>query len=604
MRNIISLNKLFLFQIFRENQPLKLHELLEELEHMEDINAQEISVTIFPPENCNGSITDEDSGEEDNVAIDNLPGSQLRVPAEVNFDKTPLAEPEDLTEGSSDEEDNLPLSHFVPLKKSKSFSWNIGEDIPESALIWSPLQTVENKKYPFENFKMFFDDLLITDLCKFTNLYATQNNRPGDISESEMWCFLGVLILSGYNDLPRKHMYWENCSDTKNELVRNAISRDRFRYVMQNFHCCDNNNLNGDDKFAKIRPFINALNKKFLELAPVEEAHSVDESMVPYYGRHGTKQFIRGKPIRWGYKFWTGTTRLGYIEWFDPYQGSSCIIPNKYKNLGLGSSVVLQFADELQKRFPNLPFHLYFDNFFTSLTLLHQLSLRQLKGTGTMRENRITGSVLSPPNEHKKRNRGAYEYMHDPDKHIIVCRWNDNNLVTLASNSTTVHTILQAKRYSQKEKKSVMIEQPTIVKKYNENMGGVDRADQNISLYRVSIRGKKWYFPIICHLLDMTVQNAWQLERRSGGKMDQLSFRRAIAQSILEIHKKPSTYQTGKTAKALHQSSRYDRIDHLVLYNETQIRCKYCTKKVNFICNKCRIGLHPKECFYLYHTTQ
>lgn len=28
-------------------------------------------------------------------------------------------------------------------------------------------------------------------------------------------------------------------------------------------------------------------------------------------------------------------------------------------------------------------------------------------------------------------------------------------------------------------------------------MGGVDRSDQNISLYRISLRGKKWYFPLI-----------------------------------------------------------------------------------------------------------
>lgn len=45
--------------------------------------------------------------------------------------------------------------------------------------------------------------------------------------------------------------------------------------------------------------------------------------MVPYFGRHGSKQFIRGKTIRWGYKFWMATTISGYIEWFEPYQGAS-----------------------------------------------------------------------------------------------------------------------------------------------------------------------------------------------------------------------------------------------------------------------------------------
>lgn len=569
---------------------------------MDDGDAQELpsSITIFPPENANGAITDEDSGEEDNVCIDNLPGSQLRVPAELNFDVPPPGNQE-LQEVSSDDEDNLPLSHFVPLKKIKKFNWVLGQDHPNSTLGWNEPHTVENNMNPVELFGLFFDESLITELCRCSNLYASQNNRAGDISTSEVWCFLGVLILSGVVPLPRKPMYWENSTDTKNDLVRNAISRDRFRFVMQNIHCCDNNNLNVDDKFAKIRPFVELINKKFLEFAPIEEAHSIDESMIPYYGRHGTKQFIRGKPIRWGYKFWMATTRLGYIEWFDPYQGASCMIPNKYKNLGLGSSVVLTFSDELTKYFPNLPFHLYFDNFFTSITLLHYLGLRQLKGTGTIRENRIAGSIMSPSSQHKKKTRGSYEYMLDVDNQIIVCRWNDNNLVNLASNSSSVEPISKVKRFSQKDKKNILVDQPRIIKKYNENMGGVDRADQNIGLYRVAIRGKKWYFPLVCHLVDMCVQNAWQLHRKAGGKMDQLAFRRTIAQGILETHKKPTTYQTGKYSKTLHQSSRFDRIDHLIIYNEKQVKCRFCTKKVNFICSKCNVGLHPKECFYLYH---
>ena len=37
--------------------------------------------------------------------------------------------------------------------------------------------------------------------------------------------------------------------------------------------------------------------------------------MVPYYGHHGTKMFIRRKPIRFGYKIWMFCSSDGY-----PYQ--------------------------------------------------------------------------------------------------------------------------------------------------------------------------------------------------------------------------------------------------------------------------------------------
>lgn len=39
--------------------------------------------------------------------------------------------------------------------------------------------------------------------------------------------------------------------------------------------------------------------------------------MIPYYGRHPTKEFIRGKPIRWGYKAWVPAEPLGYAYHID-----------------------------------------------------------------------------------------------------------------------------------------------------------------------------------------------------------------------------------------------------------------------------------------------
>ncbi|XP_050313088.1 piggyBac transposable element-derived protein 3-like [Anthonomus grandis grandis] len=215
--------------------------------------------------------------------------------------------------------------------------------------------------------------------------------------------------------------------------------------------------------------------------------------MVPYYGGHGSKQFIRGKPIRWGYKVWVGTTKKGYIEWFEPYQGSTTIISEKYRPLGLGASVVLQFADIIQSQCEKAPFHIFCDNFFTSLRLLAELTSRELKSTGTLRENRLRRSncPLEKFSMFKKKSRGSFDYLLEENQNNIVCKWNDNSVVTIASNVTSPFPTQQVKRFSQKEKKMIHVEQPCLIKKYNENMGGVDRAGQNISLYRVGIRGKK-----------------------------------------------------------------------------------------------------------------
>nr|CAI5821287.1 unnamed protein product [Callosobruchus analis] len=199
----------------------------------------------------------------------------------------------------------------------------------------------------------------------------------------------------------------------------------------------------------------------------------------------------------------------------------------------------------------------------------------------------------------KKRKRGHYDHRKIEDKNIIIVKWHDNSIVTLCSNSAGVNPIHSVKRFCRKERK-IMVQQPHLVNLYNANMGGVDRYDQNISLYRTSIRGKKWYFPLITHLIDTALQNAWQLHRARGGNLDQLGFRRRIATTLLLQNKKQSTSR-GHMSKDEGIDIRFDHIDHLVIPQDKQTRCAQCHDKTTTRCIKCDRGLHVK-CFVVYHT--
>jgi DNA excision repair protein ERCC-6 len=108
-------------------------------------------------------------------------------------------------------------------------------------------------------------------------------------------------------------MYWERTSDVRNEAVTGAMSMNCFEEILRYLHVADNTQLDPSDKMAKIRPLLSHLNDRYLKFWPVEEELDVDESMVPYYGHHSSKQFIRGKPIRFGFKLWCLDTRLEYL---------------------------------------------------------------------------------------------------------------------------------------------------------------------------------------------------------------------------------------------------------------------------------------------------
>ena len=112
---------------------------------------------------------------------------------------------------------------------------------------------------------------------------------------------------------------------------------------MQNLHFADNSNLNKAEKFAKTRPLINKLNEQCLANYLPEKSVSIDESMVAYFGRHGCEQYMRKKPIKFGYKFWVAATRLGYAIQFYPCAGKD---ENYDSKLWLVGSVVATLAEK------------------------------------------------------------------------------------------------------------------------------------------------------------------------------------------------------------------------------------------------------------------
>ena len=187
-----------------------------------------------------------------------------------------------------------------------------------------------------------------------------------------------------------------------------------------------------------------------------QKALDVDESMVPYYGKHGCKQFMKSKPIKFGFKMWSLNTPLGYCISFIPYQGKGTHI---HPSLGLGGSVVYNLVSLLPK---GPRYEIYFDNFFTSL-LLSKITESGFGGTGTIRLNRIEDCPLKSVPAMKKTARGSYDYKLDSNNNIIVVRWNDNIIVTLASNITGVQPLQKAKRWDRVERKKIEITQPAMV---------------------------------------------------------------------------------------------------------------------------------------------
>lgn len=110
---------------------------------------------------------------------------------------------------------------------------------------------------------------------------------------------------------------------------------------------------------------------------------AIDERMVKSKHRSGIRQYIKNKPTKWGIKLWVlADSGNGYTCDFDVYIGrNGAEVPSAN---GLSYDVDMKLVQPLI----NQGYHLYFDNFYSSFTLVKDLFQLLIPATGTAPENR------------------------------------------------------------------------------------------------------------------------------------------------------------------------------------------------------------------------
>ena len=139
---------------------------------------------------------------------------------------------------------------------------------------------------------------------------------------------------------------------------------------------------------------------------------SVDEAMIPFKGRSSMKQYLPMKPVKRGFKVWGMAD--AYLYDFNVYTGAT-----GEREKALGEKVVLTLSEPLRGKHHQL----FFDNYFTSITLLDKLLARGTYGCGTTRTNRKNfPSEISE--EVKKFERGGSVFRQCGK--IVATAWKDN----------------------------------------------------------------------------------------------------------------------------------------------------------------------------------
>ncbi|XP_018553228.2 piggyBac transposable element-derived protein 3-like [Lates calcarifer] len=409
---------------------------------------------------------------------------------------------------------------------------------------------------PVDIFLTFYSKSLRDATLEMPHWKYSIKGKTLNLTEDELLTFYNILLISGYNTIPRWRLLWSDDYDVSNTAVKDAMQRNRFDEIMSSVHLVDNMKITADP-FFKVCPLFKHLND-INNAIPIAEHLAVDEMMIEYFGRHGCKQFIRGKPIRFGYKMWSLASSSGFVHQMEPYVGSHTHLVKT--GLGQGPSVVLGLAEKAQVP-PGVKF--YHDNLFTTLSLVDEMTLRGYGSCGTMRQTQLHNVPFTAPQTFKKTPRGDSKYLVEAEK--LIVRWNDNSVVTVVSNMEREFTETEAKRWNKQKRTMDKVRQPKCIQDYNTHMGGVDLHDQFVSRYRVNIQSKKWWWPCFSWALNSAMVNSWCCYRSwKSGQKDLLSFQRLVAQTLLLRHgTKPSRQgRRSSMAVAITDATRFDSFKH------------------------------------------
>ena len=413
--------------------------------------------------------------------------------------------------------------------------------------------------------ELFFPDPLIDTMVEKTNSYATSRLPPSrrePINRAELLRFFAIYYYMGLVRLPSRRDYWKGGNDgfwpAHHPCM--ALSRERFEYIWRNLHFVgggdgpdeesnvdeeqsdnvpgldavmeeedifeddDDDDAQGEDSEEDVEQEVDSRWYKkaalFLEHVSAVSARickfpgsrlSIDEMMKRFKGRALDTVRMKNKPIKEGYKFFAiADAETGFV--YD-------MIPDGRLEKRTIHDTVLFLAGLLPMS-PDRNYVIAMDNYFTRPNVLTSLTEIGIGCVGTARYARGW-----PPMELKSIQDDRFNTVYTiVDKgQFMICRWIDNNQVTMVTNVHTCdESITRTRRRPRKNSTNrghvelvwgasptKEIDIPGFIDDYNHWMLGVDKADQLIAYYRPNLRCRRNWMPLLFHALDVARINSF-----------------------------------------------------------------------------------------------
>lgn len=478
-----------------------------------------------------------------------------------------------------------------------------------------------NLEDPMAIFNAFFDDEIMEYIASETNRYADQFIEKNDLTPSararhwketnlkEMRLFFAILIYMGIVQKPVEEWYWSRRQSISTPFINDIIPYRRFQLLMKFLHFSNNETFDikshPQPKLKKIYEIFQLICRKFQSVYIPKKDITVDESLVPYKGKLGYKQYIPSKRARFGVKLYElCESDTGYIWNMIVYTGKDTPFSNNYANFGTATRCVMTLVHPLL----GMGYCLSLDNFYNSPELADLLISHKTDVYGTIRQNR---KHLPPALKNEKLTKG--DIVAFQKGKMCVMKWQDKKPVCIIS---TIHN----SQIIETQKRGKCIFKPKAVMDYNLTMGGVDKSDQCLSYYpAIRNQQRKYYKKLFRHLLNQVVWNSFILHKIHGGALKHLDFRVQLFEGLIKHNLMDYRPQKsmGKTPGILRLNARHfpSPVTPTACKEKPTRRCVVCSnnmdengkrkrRETRYECTQCNVGLCVSPCFERYHTIE
>ena len=438
-------------------------------------------------------------------------------------------------------------------------------------------------------FELYFDDAVMERIANCTLEYAEAKKDEKrkryalfmrqTLTKDELMSFNGALILLGIQHVRNQRKAWSSARAQFLPRLHELMTCQRFEIIGCFLHVVtvQEEEETPKDRLRKLRPFLKEIKARCIDYYQPLRELSIDERMVKSKARSVMVQYMKQKPIKWGFKLWVVADTTGYTIDFNIYTGK-----RESTEHGLASQVVMTLVEPFMFQ----GYEVFTDNFYTSPTL-EALSEVGIRATGTLRINRrgIPDSVIELKRMLEKDDfpRGTgYYYVHESS--VYVC-WKDSKPITIMTTDYPGHYENLVSRRVQSGR--VDIPRPIAIEKYNAFMGGVDKRDQYLAYHNVLHRTVRYWKTLYYHTIDIAVVNAFILYNilayeAGAPTITENDFRDKL---VLQIIAKYGREQREPVSMGRPPRSSC-RVRHgSILYSvEEKKRCQYCklSSKENF----------------------